>query len=62
MIFKMCTMTGSAHDQLHNFLVPMKAMFGGIESEDLATCKASFDALQKHLGVYEKYFVNEVVN
>lgn len=51
-----CTMTGEAHTQLHNYLVPMKTVFEGLESSDLNTCKKSFNILNKHLTQYKKYF------
>jgi len=51
-----CTMTGEAHTQLHNYLVPMKTVFEGLKSSDLNTCKQRFNILNKHLSQYEKYF------
>ena len=56
MIFKKCTMTGDAHDQLHTFLIPIGGLFKGMASEDLAKCQSSFDTLQKHLLTYDTYF------
>lgn len=55
-ILKECTMKGESHDQLHNFLVPMQAMFEGLDSSDLKTCKVSYDTLNNHLKKYPKYF------
>ena len=51
-----CTMEGESHNQLHNFLVPLKELFNGLGSSDLATCKKSFKILQKHLNNYSNYF------
>lgn len=56
MIFKKCTMTGPAHDQLHTFLVPISGLFKGMASDDLTTCQNSFDKLQKHLLTYDTFF------
>lgn len=50
-IFAQCTMKGEAHDQLHNYLFPMKDLFGQIESSDEAVGK-----LKAHLGEYGGYF------
>ncbi len=50
-IFAQCTMKGEAHDQLHNYLFPMKELFGQIESSDEAVGK-----LKAHLGEYGGYF------
>jgi hypothetical protein len=55
-ILTQCTMTGEAHNQLHNYLVPMKTIFEGLESSDLNTCKQHFNILNKHLAQYKKYF------
>ncbi len=58
-IFKQCTMTGEAHNQLHNYLHPLKGMIDGVGSSDIKTCRTDFDKLQKHLSEYSSYFVNE---
>ena len=51
-----CTMEGVSHDQLHNFLVPMKNMFDGLGSTDLKICKKNYEMLNMHLKGYSKYF------
>ena len=56
LIFKRCTMKGEAHNQLHNFLFPMKAKFKDLASTDLAECKMTFDELKTHLAAYSSYF------
>ena len=56
MIFQKCTMKGEAHNQLHNYLKPMIDLFEGLGSEDLVTCKSSFNDLEQHLKLYENYF------
>ncbi|WP_457617602.1 hypothetical protein [Lutibacter sp.] len=51
-----CTMEGESHNQLHNFLVPMKDLFNNLGSSDITTSKKSFKALEKHLASYSSYF------
>ena len=51
-----CTMQGEPHNQLHNYLIPMKEAFDGIGSNDIATCKTSFEKLNKHLAAYANFF------
>lgn len=55
-IISKCTMKGEAHDQLHNYLLPMKPLFKDLAAEDLATCKAGLEKLTKHLSEYSAYF------
>lgn len=50
-IFAQCTMKGEAHDQLHNYLFPMKDLFSQIETSDEAV-----KALKAHLDRYGAYF------
>jgi hypothetical protein len=54
-IFDKCTMKGASHEQLHNFLYPMKTMFEGLEG-DMATARESLILLEQHLPVYFQYF------
>ena len=56
MIFQKCTMTGESHNQLHNFLVPIKDLFETLPSSDLTKCKESYTKLNVHLKEYKKYF------
>ena len=55
-IFQKCSMKGEAHNQLHNYLKPIIAIFEGLESTDVAIRKANFNSLEKHLAVYANYF------
>jgi len=55
-IISKCTMTGEAHDQLHNYLLPMRPLFKDLAAEDLATRKAGLEKLTKHLSEYSAYF------
>jgi hypothetical protein len=56
LILQKCTMTGEAHEQLHNYLIPMQAMFEGLGSQDNEACRAALNKLKQHLGEYENYF------
>jgi hypothetical protein len=56
LIFTNCTMKGEAHNQLHNYLMPMGDMFKGIKSTELDVCKNSFEDLNKHLDEYQTIF------
>jgi hypothetical protein len=56
MIFEKCTMKGEAHNQLHNFLIPIKDLFADLSSNDIEKCKESYEKLNKHLPVYQNYF------
>lgn len=55
-IFKQCTMKGPAHDQLHNYLLPMKALFEKIESKTAGESEAAILQLKKHLADYHTFF------
>ncbi|NEW80729.1 MAG: hypothetical protein GZ086_15230 [Gelidibacter sp.] len=55
-IISKCTMTGEAHDQLHNYLLPMKPLFKDLVAEDLAIRKSGLEKLTKHLSEYSTYF------
>ncbi|MCC6841287.1 MAG: hypothetical protein IT230_14100 [Flavobacteriales bacterium] len=52
-IFAKCTMTGEAHDQLHNYLIPVKGM---LDSLGTAPEAAKLEALGQYLGTYGQYF------
>lgn len=54
-IFEKCTMTGPAHDQLHNYLVPVAPLLVEIET-NAAASKRALATLDKHLASYETYF------
>ena len=52
-IFAKCTMTGEAHDQLHNFLIPFHGMLDKLGS---TTTDAQRGELAKYLDTYGNYF------
>lgn len=51
-IFKRCTMTGAAHDQLHRFLIPVGELLRHLAGGDRAT----LHQLEEHLRQYDTYF------
>ena len=55
-IFRKCTMTGEAHNQLHNFLLPIKDLLGSLDSPDLKECKKIYFKLITDLKNYTTYF------
>jgi hypothetical protein len=59
MIFQNCTMTGEAHRQLHNYLVPMKDFFNMMESGNVERCRSALEELQVTLEQYDSYFTTE---
>ena len=56
LIFTNCTMKGEAHNQLHDYLMPMGEMFKGVKSTELDVCKKSFEDLNKQLDKYHTIF------
>lgn len=56
LIFKNCTMKGEAHNQLHNFLLPMKESFEVFSAGDLIKQKAEISKLKTHLEQYDMFF------
>ena len=48
-----CTMTGKAHEQLHNYLAPLQVMLNKLGSKPTA---ADLSELSAYLGTYGKYF------
>lgn len=55
-IFKHCTMKGEAHNQLHNYLLPMKKMFQQLQAEDQDERLTAFRELEEHLNEYPVFF------
>ena len=43
LVFQKCTMTGEAHTQLHNYLIPLKGMIEELGSDNLAAAAQAFD-------------------
>ncbi len=55
-IFKACTMTGESHNQLHNYLLPMKPLFEKIGEGTATESEAAIRQLKQHLTTYQTYF------
>lgn len=51
LIFERCTMTGEAHEQLHNYLLPIHHQL-----RDFEATEAQRKALGEHLAAYGTYF------
>lgn len=51
LIFERCTMTGEAHEQLHNYLLPIHHQL-----RDFEATEAQRQALGEHLAAYGTYF------
>lgn len=49
-------MKGEAHNQLHNYLLPMQDLFEQIANGDLKESKAAVERLATHLSDYKTYF------
>jgi hypothetical protein len=56
LIFKNCTMTGEAHDHLHDYIMPFSGYLKGLKSGDLETAQNSFKEMRAHLGDYKNRF------
>ncbi len=55
-ILNKCTMQGEAHNQLHEYLVPMITLFDTIASAEQKGCQTQYTELKSHLDQYQKYF------
>ncbi len=51
LIFERCTMEGEAHNQLHNYLLPIHHQL-----RDFAATEAQRSAMGEHLAAYSNYF------
>ena len=49
-------MQGEAHNQLHNYILPMLKMFEGIDTKDIQIIKSNFNQLETQLEYYHIYF------
>lgn len=55
-ILQQCTMTGEAHEQLHNYLMPLQKIIAQLGSDDRDQCEQSRLELVQHLKEYDQYF------
>ena len=49
-------MTGEAHNQLHNYLIPMVALFEDIAKDDAEVSTLAVEKLKLHLQGYSLFF------
>jgi hypothetical protein len=56
-ILQQCTMTGEAHNQLHNYLLPLKSQIDKLGSENLAVCQKVMPEVKAYLMKYSHYFI-----
>ncbi len=49
-------MTGEAHNQLHNFLMPIKGLLETLPSNNLNQSQEHYDKLNNDLEEFKKYF------
>lgn len=52
-VLEKCTMTGESHDQLHNYLLPLKAK---IDKLDPNSSKEAIEEIENYLLTYYDYF------
>ena len=55
-IFKKCTMTGEAHEELHTFLLPMVDMIKTLGEKGDDECIKAVSDLKSHLDTYNNIF------
>lgn len=55
-IFKKCSMTGDAHQQLHNFLVSVIKELNVLKEDDLKASEHSFLTMERNLFSYSNFF------
>jgi len=55
-IFEQCTMTGAAHEELHDFLLPIMGYTKALKGADVPAAKQALDDLERHLARYEEFF------
>lgn len=53
-VIQLCTMTGEAHNQLHNYLMPLAEEIDQLDKR--STCQAEVKAINHTLKEYSKYF------
>lgn len=56
LVFKKCTMTGNAHQQLHNFLVSVIKELNTLKEDDLKASEHAFHTMEKNLFSYTNFF------
>ncbi len=52
LIFERCTMTGEAHEQLHNYLIPIHQRLSGFDASNTT----QLEEMKSYLATYGNYF------
>lgn len=55
-IFEQCNMTGPAHDELHDYLLPLLGNIRKLGNVSGNEAQALLDEIENHLNTYEQYF------
>ncbi len=55
-ILQQCTMSGEAHNQLHNYLMPLKEKIELLATADLDTCKKVLPEIKEYIMKYSHFF------
>jgi len=55
LVIEKCTMKGESHDQLHNYLYPLKTYFSALD-KDKESAKEAFSKIESYIPVYFEYF------
>lgn len=55
-VIKQCTMTGEAHEQLHNYLLPLKKHIDKLGAATIEECQAALQEVSHRLDAYGTYF------
>lgn len=55
-ILQRCTMTGEAHTQLHNYLMPLKEKIDFLETGKLNKCNSLLPELKEYVMKYSHFF------
>lgn len=56
LIIEKCTMQGEAHNQLHNYLMPLKDLIGRLTGDDTAEIATAMADIDDHLQLYGEFF------
>lgn len=55
-IFKKCDMTGDAHEELHDYLLPMLGSIRKLKEDDLEKAQLGLAEMEELLKLFEQYF------
>ena len=55
-IFDLCTMTGAAHEELHDYLLPIAGYIKALKGTDIVAAQTAKEDLEKYLASYRNFF------